>query len=97
MTMVPIRATRKAYRGADPQKALRVADQNRIIERIERRANEILAGRQDEIQVLLFQEIADDLSIDVDIVRDALPGGYNGLTVRVTAADREMLERFKRS
>ncbi|RWD23042.1 hypothetical protein [Mesorhizobium sp.] len=95
MTTIPIRAIRKTYRGADQAKAQRVADENRIVDTIERRANEILASCQDEIQTLLYQEIANDLAIDADLVRDSLPGGHNGLTVRVTPASREMLERFK--
>ncbi|RUX95822.1 MULTISPECIES: hypothetical protein [unclassified Mesorhizobium] len=95
MTTVPIRATRKAYRGGDQAKAQRVADENRIVDRIELRANEVLANCPDEIQTLLFGEIANDLAVDVNLVREALSGGHNGVTVRVTAAARELLERFK--
>ncbi|MER9413661.1 hypothetical protein [Mesorhizobium sp. M0589] len=95
MTTIPIRAIRKTYRGGAPAKAQRVADENRIIDRIEHRANEILANCRDEVQMLLFQEIANDLMVDVNMVRDALPGGHNGLTVRVSPAARALLDRFK--
>jgi len=95
MTIVPIHATRKTYRGGAQAKAQRVADENRIIDRIEHRANEILANCPDEVQTLLFQEIANDLAVDVNLVRDSLPGGHNGVTVRVSPAARELLERFK--
>ncbi|MFC3323335.1 hypothetical protein [Mesorhizobium cantuariense] len=97
MTTIPIRAIRKpAYRGTDQAKAQRVAEQNLIIDRIERHANEILANCPDEWQTLSFGRIANDLKIDVKLVCHALSdGNQNGRGVRVTPAERELLERFK--
>ncbi|RUX50042.1 hypothetical protein EOA33_10750 [Mesorhizobium sp. M4A.F.Ca.ET.050.02.1.1] len=98
MMPVPIRASRKpAYRGRDLTKAQRVADQNRIIDRIERRANEILANCPDDWQTLSFGQIANDLCVDVKLVWFALSdGNQNGIGVRVAPSDRELLEPFKR-
>ncbi|TIU00752.1 MAG: hypothetical protein E5W55_02035 [Mesorhizobium sp.] len=97
MTTVPIRASREpAYHGRDLAKAQRVADRNRTIDKIERRANEILADCPDDWQTLSFGQIANELKVDVKLVWFALSDGNQiGRGVRVTPADRELLDRYK--
>ncbi|OBQ58026.1 hypothetical protein EFV37_13115 [Mesorhizobium loti] len=73
-----------------------MADQNRVIDRIEHHANEILANCPDEWQTLSFGQIGNHLAIDVKLVCHALSdGNQNGRGVRVTPADRVLLERFR--
>jgi hypothetical protein len=100
MTVAPLRAKRKHYYGRDHAKQQRVVEQNRNIDRIERHANQLLADCPQEYEwlQLLFGEIANNLSVDVRLVREALSdGGYNGITVGLPPASRELLELFKTS
>lgn len=91
MTQLPLRPNLYPYRGANPEKQRRTAELNRLAHKIARHANQMIADDPAEIQTLLFRSIASDLGIDVTIVRHVLDGGHNGLTVRVTAQDREAI------
>ena len=94
----PFRGTIYSYRGRDENKRRRTIEKNKCVEKIERYINEQVANNPDEMQQLMFANIALKLGIDVEIVRHAVSdGGYNGITFRVTDEDREHLERFKKA
>jgi hypothetical protein len=58
--------------------------------------NRKLANNPSEVQQLMFGFIADDLGLDEDTVRGAISdGGYNGITIRVTAGERYALAGYK--
>ena len=96
MAYLPFTPNFYKYGGRDERKRQRVAEKNRIIEKIIRRANEITANNPDEDQQILYGFLAIEMKCDEAIVRDAFSGGgYNGISFRVTADDRQRLEQFK--
>lgn len=97
MTDFPLRPIFKDYRGANPKRQRTIAKFNYDAQRIVDHLNTLIANNPREIQQHFFGYIAIDLSVSEDDVRSAVPGGgYNGITLRVTPADREALEPFKK-
>ena len=66
-------------------------DTNRAMDRIVDYVNGLILADPNEMQTYHFAFIAIDLNCDVELVREALYDGYNGLTVRVTDEDRDAL------
>jgi len=87
----------KFYRGSKPEKQRENA---RAVERAYRIADHLftlMANDPRDVQVHLFAEIARDLNVTTEQVRDAVStGGYNGITVNLDEADRRQLERYRK-
>jgi len=92
----PIRAHIKSYRGANPKKQADNVAHNLAAQRVARHLNMLVANDPAENQVHSFASMAIDLGVTVELVRSAISdGGYNGITLKVTPADREKLEEFR--
>jgi hypothetical protein len=79
----PIHVKRSSYRGTDPKKRQKAAEQNRIAAELESHINALLRNQTDPIQVYLYYEIAAATGHSEDTVRDlcfAIDGGHNGFT-----------------
>lgn len=57
----------------------------------------MISDNPKEIQVISYASIARAVGCEIEIVRHALSerGGHNGITIRVTAEDREALIPYK--
>ena len=85
MTTYPISTRRKGYRGSKRKLLEDVLYFNRCSEKIEQHLNRLIEEKDQEIQMYVYGEIALDLGLKIDLVRDALSvagGGYNGITIR---------------
>jgi hypothetical protein len=97
MTDLPLMPRLKSYRGANPKKQRQTASMNSNAARIVDHLNRLIANDPSEVQMHAFEYIAIDLGVSVEDVRAAIPGGgYNGITLRVTPADREVLACYKK-
>lgn len=96
MVELPIQPRFKRYRGAKPNLQRKAAEEYSAAKKIADHVNTLIANDPSEIQQYIFARIALDLRVEADEVRRALPGGYNGLTLRVTEADRRALVSYVR-
>ena len=86
-------------RGKPTREAKIRSDQDRVdyqkaCLRIEEYVNRRAFEDRSEVQVFAFANIATDLALPIEWVRSALVGGgHNGMTVKVTEAQREELAR----
>ncbi len=84
MVRYPVRVPRKDYRGSKANIRLKVAERNRLAQRLEEHVNARIAESDEEVQIYLYYEIARDLNLPIDTVRKilfAVDGGDNGFTV----------------
>ena len=96
MPGVPLQPRIKSYRGAKPELQRKNAEENERARKIVDYVNKLIADNPDEMQQYLFGYIAIDLKVDVEHVRAAIEtGGSNGISLRVTLADRPSLEPYK--
>lgn len=91
----PIRPSYDTYRGSKISLQRKAANFNDTANKIADHLNKLIANNPDDVQQYLFGYIASDLGLDVDTVRKVLPGGYNGITLRVSAEDRRALQSYK--
>jgi hypothetical protein len=97
MATLPFTGRFFGYTGRNEQKRELAAHKTAMSARIARHANELVANDPDELQQILFGYIANDLACSLELVRQTLSGGgSNGITFRVTSADRERLQPFVR-
>lgn len=83
MVTHPIHVKRSNYRGADPKKRQKAADQNRIAAELESYINGLLRNQTAPIQVYLYYQIATATGYAESVVRDlcfVIDGGHNGFT-----------------
>ncbi|WP_227104534.1 hypothetical protein [Chromobacterium rhizoryzae] len=83
MVTHPIHVKRSNYRGADPKKRQKAAEQNRIAAELESYINELLRNQSEPIQVYLYYQIAAKTGYPEATVRDlcfVIDGGHNGFT-----------------
>lgn len=91
MSRLPLKAHHRSYRGGKRDKLQKMLDANRAMDRIADYVNRLILGDPNEMQTHHFAFIAINLKCDVELVREALYDGYNGLIVRVTDEDRDAL------
>lgn len=97
MSHLPLRPSLKSYTGCKESLRRQNAERNATARRIVDHLNRLIANNPDEIQQYIFAYVASDLEVSVDEVRSAVPlGGYNGITLAVSSADRRALEPYKR-
>jgi hypothetical protein len=96
MPGLPIQPYFKRYRGAKPNLQRKAVEEIRTAQRIADYVNAKIANDPEEIQQISFALVAIELGVTTEQVRRALPGGFNGWTLRVDANDRKALERYKR-
>lgn len=83
MVTYPIHVTRSNYRGADPKKRQKAAEQNRISDKLEEHINGCIQAQLAPIQIYLYYRIAAETGYSEKIVRDlcfGIDGGGNGFT-----------------
>lgn len=83
MVTHPIHVTRSTYRGADPKKRQKAAEQNRIAAELESHINERLLNQTEPIQIYLYYQIAVATGYPEATVRNlcfGIDGGHNGFT-----------------
>lgn len=83
MVTHPIRVGRNGYRGHDPRKQRKAAQDNRIAADLEVKINAMLLQQERPIQTYLWHEIAKATRHDYDIVKRlgySIDGGSNGFT-----------------
>lgn len=98
MSNLPISPRWKDYRGGKRHLQIKMVERNKTATRIVDYLNTLIANNPEEIQVYMFAFLANDLGLETNEVREAIPGGgSNGITIRVTEEDRRNLVRFKRS
>lgn len=98
MAFLPFQPRLKQYRGAKETLKRKFAEENDARIKVAEHVNRLIANNTDEMQQYLFGSIAADLGVTKDQVRNAIgDGGHNGITLRVTERDREMLARYKAS
>ncbi|MEQ9642034.1 MAG: hypothetical protein RIM84_18570 [Alphaproteobacteria bacterium] len=84
MIAYPVRVPRKAYRGSKPQIRRKVAERNAVAARLEQHINADFSASGASMREYLYELIALELYLPVDIVRDILcrlKAGHNGVTV----------------
>lgn len=85
MTSYPIHVQRDHYRGRDPRRRERQRRHNEVAQICERYLNEKIATSPANVQTYLYYQVARDLRLPLEEVREVLfsvDGGHNGLTVR---------------
>lgn len=98
MSIFPLRAHQKVYRGAKEKLRREAAEVNAKRHRITEYVNSLAANDPREIQQYSFASIARELGVTDDDVRGAIgDGGYNGITFGVRDAEREALASYKRA
>lgn len=96
MPVLPLVPHVSRYRGGKRDLQLKNAQANAVAQRVADHINRLIADDPHELQQYLFANIARDLGVSVDVVRAAISdGGYNGITIRVSADDRVALARYK--
>lgn len=96
MSQVPLVPRLKTYRGSKPDLRRKCAEQNARAQRIVDHINRLIANDPAEMQQYLWGFVALDLGVTPEQVGDAVTGGgHNGISIRVTDADRAALERYK--
>jgi hypothetical protein len=92
MAQLPITAQFKRYTGAKPELRRKAAEAIARAERIATHLNRLIAANPGETQQYYFASMAINLGVTTEQVRSAVSdGGYNGITLWVTPADRERL------
>lgn len=84
MPLFPIRVPLSTYGGRDPAKLRKAGEFNLLAAKLEAYVNETFAKSDQDVLQFTYAEIARDLHLDVEEVRDVLSGvdaGHNGLTV----------------
>lgn len=79
----PIHVPRSNYRGADPKKRQKAAEQNRIAADLEKHINGRIQVQVAPVQVYLYYQIAADTGYSEKVVRDlcfGIDAGGNGFT-----------------
>ncbi len=79
----PIRMKRERYRGNNRDIRARINEANQTIKRIERHVNELIRMQEAPIQQYRYHQIAFDLGLELDVVREhgfGIDGGHNGFT-----------------
>ena len=83
MVTYPIYVRRLDYRGADPKKHKKAAEQNHIAVKLEAYINDLLRNQTEPICSYLYYQIAAETGYPEDTVRDLcfiIDGGCNGFT-----------------
>ena len=81
MVTYPIQVKRSTYRGADPRKRQKAAEQNRIATKLETHINALLKSQTAPIQVYFYHQIAAETGFSENTVRElcfSIDGGHNG-------------------
>ena len=95
MAVLPITAQFKRYSGGKPELRRKAAEAMVRAERIAAHLNRLIAANPSETQQYYFASMAIDLGVTTEQVRSAVSdGGHNGITLRVTPADRERLASY---
>lgn len=83
MITYPISIARNNYRGSNPLKGQRIADEFRIANELERAINNVLLAQSEPIRRYTYYEISQLTGYDADIVRNlcfSIDGGHGGFT-----------------
>jgi hypothetical protein len=83
MVTHPIQVSARQYRGNDPKKLRKHAEESAAASKLERLINEMLLTQERPIQVYLYHEIASKSGYPIELVRKlcfAIDCGGNGFT-----------------
>lgn len=83
MVTYPIRVQRSTYRGGNPRKREKAAEDSRLAAQLEHHINDQLKAQEDPIRVYSYHEIASQTGISEEDVRRlcfSIDCGHNGLT-----------------
>ena len=83
MPLIPIRVPRDPYRGSNANRRRKAAEFDRIAEKLEEHINREMAMSSETRHVFVYGELAFDLGLLQNQVRDALAGigGDTGIAV----------------
>jgi hypothetical protein len=96
MPNLPLKPNLKHYGGSKENLQRKNAESNKTAIKVAEHVNVLIANDPGEMQQYLFALLAIDLGLTADQVRAAISdGGHNGITIRITPADREALARYK--
>lgn len=85
MTTYPLHTDRDGYRGNNASRREKARRFNEMSTAIERHINKLVREQMEPTHSYMYAEIAADLSLSVEDVREAccvINGGYHGFTVR---------------
>jgi hypothetical protein len=79
----PITVRRSSYRGADPRKKQKAAEENSAAALLEKLINERLLEQTEPIKSYMYYELSELSGMSIEVVRRlcfSIDGGHNGLT-----------------